>query len=137
MLVLAFECKSPSAVALPFNDVEYGAWYYTYLETAYSLGIVKGVSADCFGLGTEISRQDMAVLIYNACIDAAMSFGSEEKTFADHDSIAGYAQKAVAVLGGNGIINGRDDGSFNPTATATRAEAVKMLYEAMYRFNLL
>lgn len=137
MLVLAFECKSPSAVALPFDDVEYGAWYYTYLETAYSLGIVKGVSADCFGLGTEISRQDMAVLIYNACIDAAMSFGSEEKTFADHDSIAGYAQKAVAVLGGNGIINGRDDGSFNPTATATRAEAVKMLYEAMYRFNLL
>ena len=60
-----------------------------------------------------------------------------ETTFTDNGDIADYAKTAVAALTNSGICNGRDDGSFAPQATATRAEAAKMLYEAMYRFHYL
>ena len=55
----------------------------------------------------------------------------------DGESIASYAAGAVETLSQGGIITGRDDGSFDPLATANRAEAATIIYRVMYRFNLL
>ena len=62
MLVGAFNVTAEGSV--PFSDVSSNEWYYTYVVSAYNSGMIKGISADIFGTGTNITRQDMAVLIY-------------------------------------------------------------------------
>ena len=48
--------------------------------------------------------------------------------FVDSDAIAEYAVDAVGMMVRAGVINGKDDGSFDPTASATRAEVAAMLH---------
>lgn len=138
MLVNAFKLEPASASALPFADVQHEDWFYKPIHAAYQYKIINGISETAFGIGSPITRQDMAVMLYQTM--AAKGIVLEENAateFADGSSIAGYAQTAVAALSGGGIISGREDNTFAPQATATRAEAAKMLYEAMYRFNYL
>ena len=49
------------------------------------------------------------------------------KSFTDSEMIASYAKDAVSTMQLANIISGKDDGSFAPTASATRAEAAKMV----------
>lgn len=48
--------------------------------------------------------------------------------FTDVDAISEWAGEAVAWAAANGVVNGRDDGSFDPQADVTRAEVAVMLY---------
>ena len=42
-------------------------WYYGYVSGAYAAaGIIKGFDDGTFGVGLNITRQDMSVMIYNA-----------------------------------------------------------------------
>lgn len=48
--------------------------------------------------------------------------------FTDADAISEWAGKAVAWAAANGVVEGREDGSFDPQADVTRAEVAVMLY---------
>ena len=48
--------------------------------------------------------------------------------FADDADISDYAKSAVYGLRSHGIISGRSDNRFEPSATLTRAEAAKMIF---------
>ena len=110
-----------------FTDVDSSAWYAPYLNTAIRLGIIKGVDEDTFGIGSEITREQMAVIIHRAAAVKNKKFSTTtEKTFAD--SVADYADEAVKALSGAGIINGYEDGTFRGNKTATRAESAKIIY---------
>lgn len=109
---------------VPFDDVEYGVWYSTYVATAWRNGLVNGVSKNQFGLGMNITRQDMATMIYRSAELSDVEGNAIE--FADGYQIADYAREAVENLSKAGIINGID-GSFMPEKTATRAEVAKIL----------
>ena len=108
-----------------FADVKKDAWYAPYVAAASQAGYIQGQSAEYFGIGESIMRQDMATILYRA-------LGSRGKkadlTFTDNDSIASYAKDAIAELVGLGIISGYEDGTFLPRGTATRAEAAKMIW---------
>lgn len=124
---------------LPFKDVAYGAWYYDAVAVAYSFSMIEGISEDTFGIGLSITRQDMATILARILKSQRMELGqtAESITFVDEASIAEYAKDAVTNLSEGGIINGREDGTFDPQATATRAEAAMIIYRVMYRLNLL
>ncbi|MPM64050.1 hypothetical protein SDC9_110936 [bioreactor metagenome] len=47
--------------------------------------------------------------------------------FTDSVKVSAYASDAVTAMQQAGIITGNPDGSFAPTASATRAEASKMI----------
>lgn len=49
-----------------FTDVEQGAWYEVYINSAVHYGIINGISETEFGVGQPISRQDMAVMSMRA-----------------------------------------------------------------------
>ena len=51
--------------------------------------------------------------------------------FGDGDSIAEYAKNAVSGLAEKGIINGNEEGLFLPQKSLTRAEAAKILSDAL------
>lgn len=112
-----------------FLDVNVQQWYYPSVNALYNAGIMKGVSETEFGIGAEVTRQDIAVVIYRLIANAKTA--ETEKTFTDNSDIAQYAKAAVNYLVNKGIIKGFEDGSFRPRAACTRAQAVKLIYDAL------
>jgi len=82
-----------------------------------------------------ISRQDMAVIIYNAAVYKNVSLPSSDiaLSFADDSIIAEYAKKSVYVLKAMGVINGVNDMEFAPLRNATRAEAAVIIYKLLQK----
>ena len=112
----------------PFDDVQAGSWYAPYVNWAAASGIVSGTSATTFDPAAEISRQDMAVMLYNYAQQAGVQLDQTTVTpFTDESSIAAYALPAVQALHSAGLISGMPDGSFQPQATTTREQACVVL----------
>ncbi len=112
----------------PFDDVQTGSWYAPYVNWAAASGIVSGTSATTFEPAAEISRQDMAVMLYNYAQQAGVQLDQTTVTpFTDEGSIAAYALPAVQALHSAGVISGMPDGSFQPQATTTREQACVVL----------
>lgn len=133
MLVVAAGVHNEKAKC-DFNDVVKDAWYSSYVASAFDSKLVYGISEDSFGVGTNITRQDMAVMCYRA----AQSVNKLAKVrdgvqFADGEKISDYAKDAVAKLYEAGAINGIGDNLFDPTGTATRAQAAVMIYNVFVK----
>ena len=130
IMVLAFAKDSETKPAV-FKDVKPNDWYYEVVLQAVAAGLVKGHSEELFGAGEMITRQDLAVMLYRAAFSDVAIPQSDTEPFADFSEVSDYAKDAVMVLSQKRIINGFDDKTFRPNATATRAEAAKMVYEAL------
>lgn len=120
----AFSIKE-TAQKTEFKDVVSGAWYEKYVAAVQSSGIMLGTGDSEFGVGMNITRQDLAVILYRAM---GVTDEARECSFTDSGDIDGYAKEAVAYLSGKGIINGYEDGRFLPHKYVTRAEAAKLIY---------
>jgi len=114
-----------------FLDCIIDTWYYPFVTAASANGIVKGVDRKTFGVGSSITRQDMAVMIDRAFMVKGIGASASEDEFTDSNIIADYAKDSVMRLSSMGIVTGLDDGSFAPYKTVTRAEAAAMLYRAL------
>ena len=114
-----------SAANTNFVDVDNNAWYAPYISAILNKGIVTGVNNETFGVGENITRQDLCTMIYRAIDNEKISYTA--LGFTDDDGISEYARSAVATLKGLEIVNGYEDGSFNPKGLCTRAEAAKII----------
>ena len=112
-----------------FSDVPADAWYAPYVNWAAENGVVYGVSDTAFAPNAEISRQDMATMLYRYAGQFGIQLGTGNPaiTFTDEADIADYALPAVEALQRAGVISGMPDGSFRPRDTATREQACVML----------
>jgi len=106
-----------------FFDVSNDAWYFAAVEWAYSLGIVSGFDDGSFAPRNNITREQMAVMLFRFIniMDVEVTSDSAE-VFTDQDTVSPWASEAVKAMQSMGFITGRPDGSFDPRATATRAE---------------
>ena len=114
-----------------FSDVESGAWYEDYVVTAYREELINGITASAFGIGLEITREDMVVIMDRILTRYSVKYAGEIKTFADQELISDYAVSAVKNLSMVGVLNGDETDKFLPKKSATRAEAAKVLLLAM------
>ena len=62
MVVNAMDIYDPAAVT-DFTDVEVGSWYEKSVASAQKSEIITGIGDDRFGVGKNITRQDVAVII--------------------------------------------------------------------------
>lgn len=111
-----------------YSDVSSGAWYYRYVATAYRLGLVNGLSETEFGIGQQLTREQMAVMLDRFI--SYLEIATEQKndlTFTDE--ISDYAKESVQRLAGAGVMNGTGDGIFDARQSASRAMGAKVLYE--------
>lgn len=122
---------SVTGVGKQFKDVVAGSWYEGYVKTACSNNIVSGMPNNMFGVGYDISRQDMAVMVMNAMVSNGYFPSGSELKFEDADLVAGYAKTAVAELAKLGIVSGVDETHFAPTGVATRAQAAVIIDRAL------
>ena len=111
-----------------FEDVAADAWYCRYVITAFKNGVVSGSSETRFEPESYISRQDMAVILYNISVKKGFNLSAGETEISDAEKIADYAKNAVYALKNSEIINGYEDGSFKPADFANRAETAQMVY---------
>ena len=112
-----------------FTDVPADAWYAPYVSWAAENGIVHGVSDTAFAPDANISRQDMAVMVYRYAERFGIRLGTDVPpiTFTDAGDIAAYALPAVQALQRAGVISGMPDGSFRPREHMTREQACVVL----------
>ena len=113
----------------PFSDVATTDWYFAAVQWAYKNGIAAG-SDGKFNPNATITRQDIAVMLARYA-DKVASYTlpktNSAVTFTDSAKISSYASDAVTAMQQAGFISGNSDGSFAPTASATRAQAAKMI----------
>lgn len=128
MLVMAAGIYNHDAKCT-LNDVKTDAWYHSYVASAYNSNVVYGTSENIFGIGSNITRQDMAVMCYRIAKNTNRLNKVRECTgFADEQNISDYAKEAVNALYEAGGINGIGDNLFDPNGTATRAQAAVIIY---------
>ena len=115
--------------ALPFTDVESGTWYTDAVLWAAQNGIVNGVSETEFAPGEDITREQLAAILYRyaAYQGYDVSQRADLSGFGDASSISGYAQEALSWAHAQGLVLGFEDGSLRPQGTASRAQIAAVL----------
>ena len=129
--ILLMELDMVNAAATEsFDDVSASDWFYKYVASGASQGIVLGKSGALFMPNDLITREEICVMTMRAVRAKAIKLGIAGATspFTDEASIAEWAISDVHALKEASILSGRDNGAFDPKANATRAEAVKILY---------
>ena len=122
-----------SKLRAPFNDVPRGQWYTDAIWWAKLMGVVAGTSATTFDPEGEITREQLAVILYNYTKQFAP--GSLTATgslagFPDAASVSSWARTEMAWAVGNGLISGTGSGSvayLSPQGSATRAQVAAIL----------
>ncbi|MDR1158289.1 MAG: S-layer homology domain-containing protein [Oscillospiraceae bacterium] len=115
---------------MPFPDVAEGIWYTDAVKWAADKKIVLGYSDGTFGPDDDITREQMAAILYRyqAFTEEAPPDTAEEIAFADAGDVSDYAKEPVKALVMQGIINGKPNNRFDPKGNATRAEFAAMLH---------
>ncbi len=125
MLVSAYDLLD-AAAEYTFTDGDKTAWYAPYLASARQAGIASGYADGSFGIGRELTREEMAAMAFRA--SGMEAGGPAETLFTDDSLIAQYAKPAVYAMRDAGVISGMEDGSFAPGDPATRAQAARIIY---------
>ncbi len=112
-----------------FTDVKADAYYAPYVNWAAEKGIVNGTTATTFSPDTNITREQMAVIMANYAkkLGYDLPAAHEAVTFADNAQISGWAAKEVKAMQQAGILAGKGGNRFDPKGTATRAEVATVL----------
>ncbi len=103
-----------------FADVSADTYYAKAVAWASANGIVNGITENKFAPDYNITREQMAAILYRY---AKNENKSGEITYTDKDAISDYALDATAWANAAGIMKGNEDGTFAPLRNASRAEA--------------
>ena len=118
-----------------FNDVAPTAYYAAAVNWASTNNIVTGGTGNNFYPKTDISRQDLASILYryNNYRRGSSSGSSSLAGFVDSGLVSSYAVAPMQWAVGNGVVNGSGN-SLMPRGTASRYEAAQMLMNYCQRF---
>lgn len=112
-----------------FSDVSESDWYFNAVSWAAQNAIVDGYGDGLFGPEDDVTREQMAVVLYRYAqykgYDTS-AVGSID-AFPDGDSVSSWATEAMAWAVGSGLMLGDENNMLNPTGTATRAEVAQLL----------
>lgn len=109
-------------VTLPFIDVHPGDWFYDPVCYVYSQGLMTGTSATTFEPNTSLSRA-MLVAVLHRLEGSPQASGGDFTDVADGDWYAQAVNWAASV----GVVNGFDDGTFQPNTAITREQMAAIL----------
>ncbi len=112
-----------------FTDVEAGSWYEDAIIWAAANGIVEGYGDGTFFPDADVTREQMAAILYRYAEYAGLDVtGRGDLTaFPDGETVSAWAEENVAWAVAEGLLTGRDDQTLDPAGTATRAEIATIL----------
>ncbi len=112
---------------IAFSDVAADSYYASAVAWAKRNGIVSGVTETEFAPDSNITREQMATMLYRY---AKANDVDGDISYTDAESISEYAIAAVKWASANGIMGGNPDGTFAPLAYATRAQLAAVFVRA-------
>jgi hypothetical protein len=130
LLNRAFQIQPGQAVS--FTDVNKDDWFAPTVTDAVYAGYMKGFEDGSFR-PTQVLRREEAAVTVNQLLQIPSS--DTNKTFKDSASLHNWSQKAVNAVVAAGIIEGYQNGTFQPQKSLTRAEAVTILDRAVNHFG--
>lgn len=125
--------QTPTYGENPFKDTT-----NTEILKAFSLGIVKGTSADTFAPLNNISRQEMCVMILRALNASVQGLDASagEFPFKDANKIAPWAIDAMKFAYKNGIMKGLSAETIDPLSNTPREQAIILLLRTYKKFSV-
>jgi hypothetical protein len=128
LLVKALSLQAKAGATHPFKDVRTDDWYTGGVTTAYAAGLVKGYGDDTFRPDSSVTREELTAMLVRAM---KLQATEQKLPFTDSDRIASWARASVAAAASQGLIRGFPDGTFQPEATASRAQCAVMVYRVL------
>ena len=112
-----------------FQDVPENAWHAQAVNWANRMGVASGVGNGRFDPGGAVTREQMATMSYQFLKSMGITYGNDNTVlpYSDAGSISDWALDAVKAMYTSKLITGREDGSFDPFAPTSRAEAAAMI----------
>ena len=111
---------------LNFSDVSDDSWYAKAVLWAYNNDIISGKTETEFDPNSDITREQMAAILYRYAKTKGYNLDSDEITYSDVKDIADYATDSVKWAYCAGIMTGDENGNFNPKSGTTRAQAASV-----------
>ncbi len=126
------EGEPPVDRIIPFQDVDLPSYYKNAVIWAQQNGIVNGISDTEFAPNMNITREQIAAILYRYSqykgYDVSAAETTDIQSYQDADEISEYAIPAMKYVVGVGLIRGRTNSTLNPKDYATRAEIAQILY---------
>ena len=120
-----------------FSDVCENNWFYGYVNTAFSYGIIKGISADKFNPQGIITREEAAVMVSRAAelIGLNTKYDSSYSrdilcVFDDYTKASDWAVSSLAFCYDKEILDGNVL-KIKPGEAVTRGEIAFMIYNML------
>lgn len=120
-----------------FTDV--GKSYYTdAVNWAVANGVVNGVNDRQFAPNAQISREQMATILYRYASKMKLDVSESNALtgYGDAAAVSGYAKKAMQWANAAKLVNGTNEMKLNPKGSATRAEVAAILMRFCEKYSL-
>ena len=116
------EIKEPETIS--FKDVKENDWFYEAVSYAVENGLMSGMSEDIFAPNTPLTREMLAVVLYNV---EGQPESTEADTFTDVKGDMWYTD-AILWANENGIVAGYDNSAYGVGDLITREQFATILY---------
>lgn len=133
----------PAKTAAEFADVTKNDWFYDSVNTAFSYGLVKGISDAEFNPNGTISREEAAVMVARAAKLCGNNIDSDTATvrdilagFIDYVKTSEWSRTALAFCFEKNILSD-EVMEIKPKEAVTRAEIAQMLYNMLLISRLI
>ncbi|SDP13830.1 Listeria/Bacterioides repeat-containing protein [Paenibacillus sp. yr247] len=121
-ILVQISTKSASGTVMTFTDVAVDYWANKAIKAVTQMGLMNGYEGGNFRGNQEITRAELASIIARLLGSSDTAKASKFSDIADH-----WAKAAIDQVAAAGIIHGYEDGTFKPSNSLTRAEAVTMI----------
>lgn len=112
-----------------FYDISAGTWYTDAVAWAVGNGVVNGYEDGSFRPESDITREQIAVMIYNYAVRKGydVTEAVDLSAYEDAQEVSLWARSAMAWANAAGLITGRSQTALAPSGAATRAEVAMIL----------
>ena len=112
-----------------FIDVANSSWYADAVAWGQSTGVVKGYSDEAFGPNDAVTREQLAVMLYNYAAFTGMDTTArgDLSAFTDGAATSDWAAEAMEWAIGTGLMVGFGDGTLGADGYATRAQVAVVI----------
>ena len=133
------ENEPEATPTIGFKDMESGAYYTKAVAWTQEKGVVTGYNANTFGPGDDITREQLALILWRYAkykgYDVSVGENTNILRYTDAAAISEYAIPAMQWACGAGLINGRTESTLDPKGYASRAEVAKILMIFMEKIS--
>ena len=120
----------PAAINGTFRDVPTGMWYTEAISWAAANGIVTGYSADTFGPLDNVTREQMAVILYRYAGYKGydVSQRADLSHYGDSAKVSAWAKDGLSWANAKGLISGMPNQTLEPQNSALRCQTAAILH---------